>query len=218
MGARFSGANMSPSASAGTRTPAVCTHIRFDLGVNRLAAAVPGWLCGAQHVALNMTRCDLPVQLHFALFKGSGGFVLKPHEQRSPQTRLHAPALSDIDEQECRITNAHKPGLGDQSPTPLPRSWCTSRMSRATRESRATSESSDRRRTSKASSRASFSGSIKLGPQHAGAAVLEGSSHANVEAYWPPPRETLQRTSLMLLSLHNLPTVRSPPACCPLLY
>jgi len=56
LGLRFSGANMSP---------------------------VPGWLAGAQCVALNMSNNDLPLQLHYALFKGSRGFVLKPSEMTS---------------------------------------------------------------------------------------------------------------------------------------
>ena len=48
---------------------------------------LPGWLAGAQHVCINMSprngTVDLPVQLHFALFKGSGGYVLKPAEMRA---------------------------------------------------------------------------------------------------------------------------------------
>jgi len=55
LGLRFSGNNMSP---------------------------LPCWLVGAQSVALNMSNNDLAVQLHFALFKGSGGYVLKPAEMR----------------------------------------------------------------------------------------------------------------------------------------
>jgi len=51
LGLRFSGNNMSP---------------------------LPAWLAGAQNVCLNFSNADLPVQLHFALFAGSGGFVLKP--------------------------------------------------------------------------------------------------------------------------------------------
>jgi len=39
---------------------------------------IPGWLAGAQSVCLNMSNVDLPLQLHFALFNGSSGFVLKP--------------------------------------------------------------------------------------------------------------------------------------------
>jgi len=52
-GLRFSGKNMNP---------------------------LPGWLVGAQSVTLNMCQNDLPVQLHHALFYGSGGYVLKPQE------------------------------------------------------------------------------------------------------------------------------------------
>ena len=55
LGLRFSGNNMSP---------------------------LPCWLAGAQNVALNMSNNDLPVQLHFALFNGSSGYVLKPPEMR----------------------------------------------------------------------------------------------------------------------------------------
>jgi len=53
LGLRFSGKNMSP---------------------------LPCWLVGAQSIALNMSVNDLAVQLHFALFKGAGGYVLKPPE------------------------------------------------------------------------------------------------------------------------------------------
>ena len=44
---------------------------------------LPGWLGGAHHVALNMSSdIDLAVRVHFALFEGSRGYVLKPHEMR----------------------------------------------------------------------------------------------------------------------------------------
>ena len=56
LGLRFSGKNMSP---------------------------LPCWLGGSQHVALNFSDVDSAVQLHFALFHGSGGFVLKPSEMRT---------------------------------------------------------------------------------------------------------------------------------------
>jgi len=55
-GLRFSGANMSP--------------LLF-------------WLSGAHLVALNFSEPDLAVQLHFALFDASGGFLLKPSEMLS---------------------------------------------------------------------------------------------------------------------------------------
>ena len=43
---------------------------------------LPCWLGGAQNVCLNFSDCDVAVQLHFALFRGSSGFVLKPSEMR----------------------------------------------------------------------------------------------------------------------------------------
>ena len=36
-------------------------------------------------MTLNMSNLDLHLQLHFALFKHSGGYVLKPAEQRVVQ-------------------------------------------------------------------------------------------------------------------------------------
>jgi len=60
LGSRVSGANMSP---------------------------LPGWLAGAQSVCLNMSKVDLPVMLHFALFNGSVGYLLKPPEMRADAHR-----------------------------------------------------------------------------------------------------------------------------------
>jgi len=53
LGLRFSGKNMNP---------------------------LPFWLSGAQNVCLNMSNLDLYVTMHYALFNGSEGFVLKPPE------------------------------------------------------------------------------------------------------------------------------------------
>jgi len=55
LGLRFSGKNMSP--------------------------LIP-WLAGAQSACLNFSDVDLAVTLHFALFNGSDGFVVKPPEMR----------------------------------------------------------------------------------------------------------------------------------------
>lgn len=41
---------------------------------------LPCWLAGAQSICLNMSNNDVALQLHFALFKGSRGYVLKPPE------------------------------------------------------------------------------------------------------------------------------------------
>eukprot|EP00966_Prymnesium_polylepis_P005326 122681-Prymnesium_polylepis.1 len=34
----------------------------------------------AHSVALNMSNVDLPLQLHYALFNGTGGYIVKPPE------------------------------------------------------------------------------------------------------------------------------------------
>jgi len=59
LGLRFSGKNMSPQ---------------------------PCWLAGAQSVALNMSHNDFAMQLHFALFNGSRGYLIKPPEMRGIAT------------------------------------------------------------------------------------------------------------------------------------
>jgi len=79
-GLRFSGKNMSP---------------------------LPGWLIGAQSVCLNMSNVDLPVALHFALFKGSGGFVLKPLEMCDSQTTISS--RSSQKQLTSRISEAARP-------------------------------------------------------------------------------------------------------------
>jgi len=77
LGLRFSGTNMSP---------------------------LPGWLSGAQSICLNMATTaplDLPAHLHFALFAGSDGFVLKPPEmlvaRRDPSGGSFDEPASEID-------------------------------------------------------------------------------------------------------------------------
>jgi len=39
---------------------------------------LPGWLTGGQSVAMNMSNVDLGLQMHFALFNGTPGYLLKP--------------------------------------------------------------------------------------------------------------------------------------------
>jgi len=73
LGVRFSGKNMSP---------------------------LPPWLGGAQHVCLNFSDVDLAVQLHFALFKGSEGYVLKPDLMRAAVAEDSAVKTSDRDADE----------------------------------------------------------------------------------------------------------------------
>ncbi|KAL1525655.1 hypothetical protein AB1Y20_020505 [Prymnesium parvum] len=73
LGLRFSGNNMNP---------------------------LPAWLAGSQYVALNMSQNDLAVQLHFALFNGFGGYVLKPPEmmptEKATRTSAVEPELDNL--------------------------------------------------------------------------------------------------------------------------
>ena len=105
LGLRFSGKNMSP---------------------------LPSWLAGCQHVAMNMSTVDLPIHFHFALFHGSGGYVLKP-----PEMLDAGPQTAETDQAHDRPSSAHD------------------------------------------------------------------------DVYWPPPRQTIQRTTIAVLSLHNLPKARA---------
>ena len=93
LGLRFSGNNMSP---------------------------LPGWLAGAQSVALNMSNNDLPVQLHFALFNGSSGYVLKPPEMRStPSVAGSAPSVEGSAVASSGQSSLE--GIDDESYWPPPR-------------------------------------------------------------------------------------------------
>jgi len=85
LGLRFSGKNMSP---------------------------LPCWLGGAQHVCLNFSDVDLAVLLHFALFSGSGGFVLKPSEMK-PATREYQTSFTEISSMETRSPAEHRSSAWD---------------------------------------------------------------------------------------------------------
>ena len=94
--------------------------------------------CGgsAQSVALNMSNGDLPVQLHFALFNSSSGYIIKPPEMRagdedgddpltprSAQLQLERRRLgSDIDESTYEVRERAS-GLKRDDYWPPPREW-----------------------------------------------------------------------------------------------
>jgi len=98
LGLRFSGNNMSP---------------------------LPCWMAGAQHVALNMSNNDLPVQLHFALFNGTGGYVLKPEEmlrtrpkdENDDEKALWPPPREELHRTTLELLSLHNlPKRGEQRP------------------------------------------------------------------------------------------------------
>lgn len=90
---RFSGANMDP---------------------------LPAWLVGAQGVALNMCNNDLPIQLHFVLFNGADGYVLKPPEMRRARessTDQCPPVRQFLHRATIDIISLHNlPKTGEQRP------------------------------------------------------------------------------------------------------
>mmetsp|Transcript_86037 Transcript_86037/g.257812 ORF Transcript_86037/g.257812 Transcript_86037/m.257812 type:complete len:1403 (-) Transcript_86037:178-4386(-) len=119
LGLRFSGRNMSP---------------------------LPGWLAGAHHACLNFSDVDLAVQVHFALFNGSGGFVLKPSEMCDTKPAAEA----------CASEGRTSTVSGGQS------------------------------------------------PQRAEAIARKAETPQSDE-YWPSRSEDIQRTTLEIFSLHNIP-------------
>jgi len=107
LGLRFSGSNMNP---------------------------LPAWLAGGGHVALNMCNNDLGLQLHHALFNGSGGYVLKPAGMRGacvadegvrwpqPRDRLRRTTIRVLS-----LHNLPKRGGGLYSPAAVERATSTPR-------------------------------------------------------------------------------------------
>lgn len=80
LGLRFSGHNMDP---------------------------LPCWLAGVQSVTLNMCKInDLPVQLHYALFDRSGGYVLKPRGMLDDGGRF-PPERQDVHRVSLRVLSLH---------------------------------------------------------------------------------------------------------------
>jgi len=148
LGLRFSGSNMSP---------------------------VPCWLAGAQGVCLNMSNNDNAVQLHFTLFHGSGGYVLKPPLMRSVKS---PPACRASDTQTCASAEAE--GSFNS------KSGAAGGCSQFRLESSASSRDEDAPPTSRDEE------------------SLDDRS-AEDDDYWPLPCDTLDRTTVEIISLHNLP-------------
>jgi len=153
LGLRFSGVNMNPLA---------------------------GWLGGAQHIALNMSNVDVALQLHFALFKGSAGFVLKPHDMR------HAKSSSrnlSILQSYVAAAADEKLGGGCRKESVMLTATCLSALQNVDNEEAALGAARSRMQQGNQKT--------KRGP--------------TTDCYWPPPRDRLHRTTITLLSLHGLP-------------
>jgi len=165
IGLRFSGSNMSP---------------------------LPGWLAGAQHVALNFSDNDTAVQLHYALFDGHAGFVLKPPEMRLEQAdtaSLRSGSTTSL------LTMKFKSPSRRSSAMPLAGS---SRRSEA-------SDESTTRNCCKGSTPGRHSSIVGCRSSSGGE---EPGFNAAEDLFWPPPRNRLHCMTLHILSLHNSPKHR----------
>eukprot|EP00966_Prymnesium_polylepis_P077047 1784910-Prymnesium_polylepis.1 len=180
-GLRFSGVNMNPLAGwlGGSRhwdsNCSLCTCIRliavFYISPHR-----------AQHIALNMSNVDVALQLHFALFKGSAGFVLKPHDMR------HAKSSSrnlSILQSYVAAAADEKLGGGCRKESVMLTATCLSALQNVDNEEAALGAARSRMQQGNQKT--------KRGP--------------TTDCYWPPPRDRLHRTTITLLSLHGLPKV-----------
>ena len=159
-----------------------CVHIvRLNAGRLRFSgknmSPLPCWLGGAQNVCLNFSDVDVAVQLHFALFCGSSGYVLKPSGMRFVD---HGPTGEGRGSLRRASGGSFKQRTAPSAPSLTINSSCSSSASIASEDARQKAHDGD--------------------------------------DYWPPPRDSLDRISIELLSLHNVPKVWSTPiALLPLL-
>jgi hypothetical protein len=141
-------------------------------------------------VALNMAtrrQVDLPLQLHFALFNGSGGFVLKPTEMRAESNEWGSPSISVTPEDSFKGRDSTSDSRRD---------------SQARRDSQgAITPSFKKHRESQIM--AGLTASLRTSGR---SSAVQDDASAND---WPPPREQLSRTTIDIFSLHNSPKVGS---------
>jgi hypothetical protein len=152
---------------------------------------LPCWLAGAQSVALNFSNNDVPVQLHFALFNASTGYVLKPVEMRH--------AAEDVSSRSslCVVGAPCLTKKGQVSPHEGKELLRPRLMSQTSLRAELLNSELDERRC-KGEARRKRGSSISDSN--------EGETRKE-DVFWPPPRDRLHRASIEVLSLHNLPKV-----------
>mmetsp|Transcript_1998 Transcript_1998/g.5040 ORF Transcript_1998/g.5040 Transcript_1998/m.5040 type:complete len:1003 (+) Transcript_1998:348-3356(+) len=202
LGLRFSGKNMSP---------------------------LPAWLGGAQHVCLNFSDNDLAVQLHHALFRGAGGFVLKPADMRldtstRQSTRNSAGSAGTVgtvreSDMNRRVTSSDDCGTSCRSVTidlvaspserqsPKERQTsCRSVTTDATASFREHHSPKERQASCMKITHAVSSGRSMRNSSEEDADDAEDAHDS--DTYWPPACHKLRRTSIEILSLVQLPKRR----------
>ena len=76
------------------------------------------WRRSAQNVCLNFSDCDVPVQLHFALFSDSGGYVLKPEGMRIFPDRASSTSVESGGGSVCSDGASQWASFGDKQMPP----------------------------------------------------------------------------------------------------
>jgi len=163
----------------------------FPLGLRtsgKNMSPLPFWLTGAQNVALNYSNVDVALQVDFALFKGSGGFVLKPPEMLRETLDVEARQSAIVPKVEPRRRSRRSTlgcGRWGSSVAPRMKGWplVRSQLSNIVQTSRA--------------------------------AIGDDVQYESREDFWPPPRDMLTRTTIQFLSLHSTPkrTEQRPRFC-----
>ena len=133
------------------------------------------------------------VQMHFALFHGSGGFVLKAAEMcAGPADAGGAPA-DEAPTATCPVYGNASSCVEDADEGSFPGT------SNSHRASCAAMPSPPR-------SRAKV---VQAQLNKAARSELDMVPQSQLDDFWPPPRETLLCTTIELLSVHNLPKVHA---------
>ena len=196
IGLRFSGSNMSPLYVRYDSNYGILSLLPINLGLHPCGGR-PGWLAGAQSVALNMSNVDLPVQCHFAWFEGSAGYVLKPPEMRG----------KSLMDEAGRRSSASASRNSSAEVSPRASRWDVVKRPRVSHvlddDSRDTLESEPQSPCDYSSLRTTSP--VRTVRQDASAESSEAV--AEEDDYWPPPCEKLHCTTLRIFSLHNLPKV-----------
>jgi len=185
LGLRISGANMSP---------------------------IPFWLAGAQSVALNMSNSDLPVRLHFALFNGTEGYLLKPPDMLLAAANHDNPftasssQLDVVDKEwlteDVSVPTSPKNVLKRTETATSCESSCSELEMRTTEGDVAASAEPMQRSSSEVRKLQEQVGLGRIAQQRQNEVDVE----AMLDRYWPAPCASLQRTTIRVLSLHHLPT------------
>ena len=153
---------------------------------------IDSWHCRAQGVCLNTSMCDLGLQLHFALFNGSQGCVLKPLGMRDmPMVPADKATTSPSSRGSCLNESPSSGTLRKKS--------TDSNLRRGTEQIRGWSIEQ-----------------LRAKGHHSTEQIRDAEEvpQQDVDTFWPPPCHTLQRTTLECLSLHHLPKVRHFPVHC----